>query len=138
MTNEKKLELTLCGMFSHKLQIFSDNKIWTLDKLDRPFRTNDKLFLNIGCRYDEKGFPLTQKSFVMGQVDFKPKLRSISSITKDELKSLSLDFRVMFKSKKDIDLFQFLSFYDSIWLLKNHFNIYDLPKEMYIEKQTIL
>ena len=26
MTNEKKLELTLCGMFSHKLQLFGDKE----------------------------------------------------------------------------------------------------------------
>lgn len=156
MTNEKKLELTLCGMFSYKLKIECDNTIWTLDKLDRPYKTNDKLFLNIGCRYDEKGFPLTQKSFISGKYEFKPLLHSLHKLTENILdeendyfyqlncdlceileinsceyfvKSLISDSKYVISTRKMIEALE--------WLKEHHFNIYNLPSEMYIEKSTV-
>lgn len=171
MDNQKKLELTLCGMFSYKLKIQCDNTIWTLDKLDRPYKTNDKLFLNIGCRYDEKGFPLTQKSFISEKHEFKPLLHSLEKLTEPILEGGLIPIVELLKiihPKEDYTSKYGLisvsevghpcawytysaNFSLTIWLndlektpfwiiekLKEwHFNIYDLPKEMYIEKSEV-
>lgn len=155
MNDKLKLELTLCSIYPYKLQIECDNTIWTLDGLSRPYKTNDKCFLSIGCRYDQKGFPLTHRSFVVGQHEFKPILHSLDNLTK----SISPLHKVTYADLlwwdvigTDSDCFDKKEFFEKCEsglinllpiivlnkLLEWHFNVFDLPKSMYLQKSETI
>lgn len=188
MDNQKKLELTLCGMLPYKLQLHTDYNFRPNSK-EKPLIKGAKATLT-GDLYAD----IENKTF--GKNPFKPLLHSIDKLTKEiehngekffplEVigKIIDKDYTLLHFDGEDViigkdinprcghpydcdcteythDLFyKDFNFYSTIYqdgnpnniigedvfesylliekLKEWHFNIYDLPKEMYIEKSEV-
>jgi hypothetical protein len=72
--------------------------------------------------FNYKGGGIRGKSLKEIKIYLKP----LSDLSKEDLHIFSIDFRVMFKSKKKINIENYISLNDSEWLFENHFDIYGL------------
>lgn len=68
----------------------------------------------------------------------KPILRPLSDLTKEEINMFSIDFKVMIKSKKKIDIKNYTTLNEAEWLFENHFDIHGLiPAGLAIDINTL-
>jgi len=141
MTNDRKLELTLCGMLPYGLQFqhFDENYEETL------------ICKVVEWRGDEVTLSNGERDLYVSVKDTAPLLHSLDKLTEPILEGGLIPIVVIrelimnkgnyssydiswMKVKFDIEL---LPFYICEKLKEWHFNIYDLPKKMYIEKSEI-
>ena len=135
MNNERKLELTLCGMLPYGLKCkFTTDEVYTLIGI-----VNKDLWLK------ELTYPADSFSC-------KPLLHSLDELTEPILEGGLIPINElwrMIKYEARPDIYNpnwlsrsFLSLEtEPFWITEKlkewHFNIYDLPKEMYIKKSTV-
>ena len=172
LTNDKKLELTLCGMLLYGLEVYSDyfsseNKTYKLVVKNETVSYRGGIEINEAIQYCKPLLhslsKLTEPVLEGGNIPIvelaklengNEEIYDFKIITKDNCFGVSYflndELRYGFSYSKDTKSFSVVGIDPKNVLLANnqlelfeklkewHFNIYDLPKEMYIEKQTIL
>jgi len=136
MTNERKLELTLCGLVPHKAKC--------------SYTLSDVIKLSSEQKDEIRESDLTADNLRFNILYSKPLLHSLDKLTEPILEGgfipvelILNDWNTMVLSGeeyKEKDLPKNPAYMEN-WIVEClkewHFNIYDLPKEMYIEKSTL-
>lgn len=154
MEKNKKLELTLCSMFPYCIEVmhteFSDEGAYT-KKQKVTAIYNDCVGFESSCDYY---FDDPQDN----ECEIKPLLHSLDKLTEPILEGGLIPFDVLrLNYPKVMEDFGFALVKEGFWSIRKnapveiqfipfgiieklkeyHFNIYDLPKDMYIEKSEV-